>query len=88
MIKVKKCIWSFRKLRGLVVIDSADTVTRDADTAMTTRTLLENFVGFSQILTKQSGKFFCKIWKYGGYLGIKIRVHIVVDYVDTRFSHF
>ena len=51
MIKVKKCIWSFRKLRGLVVIDSADTVTRDADTAMTTRTLLENFVGFSQILT-------------------------------------
>ena len=63
---------------------------------MTTRTLSENFEGFSQILKEQSGKkevlgCVCtpnsnnlKIWK-PPYQKINLRVRVVNKYADTRF---
>ena len=45
----KNVIWYFRKL-GVRVVNNY------ADTSMTTKTLFENFEGFSQILKEQWGK--------------------------------
>ena len=76
----------------------AEIVLDYADTDKTTRTLSENFEGFSQILKEQSGKkgIWCvytfnrnnlKILK-PPYLKKNSGVRIVVDYGDTGFSIF